>query len=523
MAEHFHGLKVWVNGQLVYSDPRQQGALGNYVQFGRHRLNHQHPHAPLFELELRQGWNRILCKVSTATRGQSSDMRFCMWLMEREDAAYEEKNILWKVELPDSSTSTPILVGNKLFLTSEPDELLCIDKDTGKILWSASNSYYDATPQEERDANPAFAQTVEPLVQKLKVERDYGQRLALRREIQEALKEIDRRKYVPKVEGHMEGHFGVVGYSLPTPCSDGESVYVFFGTGVAACYDLDGNRKWITRLDVPILVYPCSPALVGDVFAVFIGHLRGLDKHTGKVIWEQQSVNQSSASLLPARLAGVDVIISQKGDVVRASDGHVLYANPDKISGDTGWNAPVVLGQTLYLPWYGAMVLNILDFSECSGEQWTPARRRIEGIAPSRLPDGKWLDRWAASSWLIHDGLGYVVDIYKTLYIVDLEQGKTLVRQELDFGGLMHYNALPVAASPTLIGRHIYILNNQGETIVMEPGREYKPVAKNHIATQLPRVWPIPPQETLSYAPPITDGKRMFLRGERYLYCIGAK
>lgn len=39
----------------------------------------------------------------------------------------------------------------------------------------------------------------------------------------------------------------------------------------------------------------------------------------------------------------------------------------------------------------------------------------------------------------------------------------------------------------------------------------------------LERDWPIPAQETLAYAPPIADGNRLYLRGERYLYCIGEK
>ena len=39
----------------------------------------------------------------------------------------------------------------------------------------------------------------------------------------------------------------------------------------------------------------------------------------------------------------------------------------------------------------------------------------------------------------------------------------------------------------------------------------------------MPRPWPVPAQETIGYAPPVADGKRLYLRGERYLYCIGEK
>jgi hypothetical protein len=58
---------------------------------------------------------------------------------------------------------------------------------------------------------------------------------------------------------------------------------------------------------------------------------------------------------------------------------------------------------------------------------------------------------------------------------------------------------------------------------VLEPGLQFKQVARNHIGTQLDRTWPIPAQETLCYAPPVADGDRLYLRGEAYLYCIGEK
>ena len=82
---------------------------------------------------------------------------------------------------------------------------------------------------------------------------------------------------------------------------------------------------------------------------------------------------------------------------------------------------------------------------------------------------------------------------------------------------------MPVAASPTLVGKHIIVQDNQGTALVLEPGPTYKLVARNHIGTQLDRPWPLPGQETIGYAPPLADGRRLYLRGEAYLYCIGAK
>jgi hypothetical protein len=79
-----------------------------------------------------------------------------------------------------------------------------------------------------------------------------------------------------------------------------------------------------------------------------------------------------------------------------------------------------------------------------------------------------------------------------------------------------------VAASATLIGKHIAIEDNRGTALVLQPGGEFRQLAKNRIATRLHRYRPIPGQETLSYSPPVPDGGRLYIRGERYLYCIAA-
>jgi outer membrane protein assembly factor BamB len=125
-----------------------------------------------------------------------------------------------------------------------------------------------------------------------------------------------------------------------------------------------------------------------------------------------------------------------------------------------------------------------------------------------------------AASPLGWDGLVYGVDIYETVYAVDVARGETLYREDLEIDGLFHYNAVPVAGSPALLGKHLYVTDNQGTTLVLEPGRTFRQVARSRIATRLERAWPIPSQETISNAPIVTDGTRLYIRGERYLYAI---
>jgi hypothetical protein len=138
-------------------------------------------------------------------------------------------------------------------------------------------------------------------------------------------------------------------------------------------------------------------------------------------------------------------------------------------------------------------------------------------------PDGGWLDHPTAGSPVVFQGLAYKVDVYGWFYAVDLEARKLIYYRKLELDGLMHYNAVPVAASPTLIGNRLVVVDNQGTALVLATGREFQVVAQNRIETQLERPWPLPAQETLAYAPPIADGECLYLRGERYLYCIGEK
>ncbi|MDB5390684.1 MAG: hypothetical protein JWM11_6330, partial [Planctomycetaceae bacterium] len=387
-------------------------------------------------------------------------------------------------------------------------------------------NYYEALTAAEKQALPALATQVDPLVASLKSEPDRLRRMGLRNQIQQALVKLDPQRFELQTDGHFAAHFGIVGFTMPSPVSDGRHVYVWCGLGVAACYDLEGHRQWITRVPTGPLEYGSSPALADGILAVFLGKLHGLDAATGELKWTQPRVNKNIAAVLATTFAGRQVFVTQLGEVVRPSDGTVIFRPRGASSGDGGcWAPPVILGDLMYSGKYGVKQLSLYDFSKVSGDVWKPElKTTIELNLPrehSLRPDGGWLDRSTAGSPLVHKGLAYMVDIYGWLYVVDLSNGETVYYHDLRLNGLMHYNAVPVAASATLIGAHIVVFDNQGSTVVFEPGRKFKEIARNRIETQLARPWPIPGQETLAYAPPIADGDCLYLRGERYLYCIG--
>ena len=520
VVDHGHGLKAWLNGQEVYANPVRACALGNYVGISRYKRSLTHGRSPKIRLALRKGWNRLLIKIGTDNRESWREMKFAHRLYDPDPAAYDEKNILWMTKLPERTNACPVIVGDRIFTPAEPDELICLDKATGKVLWRRFHTLYDATSESDRAANPAFKEKIAPLAHQLAKTTDYEKGLALRGKIRDLLVGIDKSKYALKWDGHLAAHFGIVGFTT-TPVSDGKNVYAFFGHGVVACYDLAGNRKWIRRLRAKEIVYSCSPALTGGKLVCIFGGMHGLEAATGKTAWKVPDAG-SIASLIPVRIADTDAVTVHSGVIYRASDGKQLWKNPQfKHGKGGGWGAPLFLDGRLYIIWLGVSSVTVADFSDVKDQPWKPKMRYLEISTNHRRPNGEWLDRSSPASPLVHDGLYYGLDEYGVLYAVDLETGKTLYRQETGFDELHHYNAIGVAASPTLIGKNIVVMDNQGSALVFQPGRTFKKVAMNRIETALRRDWPIPPQETLSNGPPVADGDRLYIRGEQYLYCIG--
>src|SRR5262249_24077337 len=238
---------------------------------------------------------------------------------------------------------------------------------------------------------------------------------------------IDFDRFAWKADGHFREHFGIVGFTTPTPVSDGKHVWVWCGTGVAACYDLDGKRRWITRVEAKELTYASSPALADGTLGVYLNKLVGLDAETGKVRWEQKRIDGNYGAILAARIAGVPVFVNSYGHVIRASDGQVIYRERNKEGGGSSWAPPVILGDVVYLPRYGIKQVLVLDFTGATGDTWEPKRTTIDvPEGTGRNPEGKMIDRPTPGSPLVVDDLLYLVDVYSTLYVFDLKAKKML-------------------------------------------------------------------------------------------------
>jgi hypothetical protein len=75
-----------------------------------------------------------------------------------------------------------------------------------------------------------------------------------------------------------------------------------------------------------------------------------------------------------------------------------------------------------------------------------------------------------------------------------------------------------IGISPALAGGRIYLLGDTGSTLVIKPGRRYEQLAKNKIESVFYRYWALRHERFI--AAPAFAGQRMFVRGERHLYCL---
>ena len=192
-----------------------------------------------------------------------------------------EKNIAWKKALPGRGLSSPIVVGDRVFVTcsSGPDQdrlhVLCFSDADGSLLW----------------------------------ERQFW------------------------ATGRTMAHKKTC-VAAPTPASDGKHVFALYSSNDLVCLDLDGNLKWLRGLmqDYPnasnSLGLASSPVVVGDTLVVQIENdsqsfAAGIDTATGTNRWRKdrtKRANWSSPILFGDRVVmqgskGVDVIVPATGDV----------------------------------------------------------------------------------------------------------------------------------------------------------------------------------------------------------------
>jgi outer membrane protein assembly factor BamB len=436
------------------------------------------------------------------------------------------QGILYAAPLPDWGVSSPIIVGERIFLTCEPDDLVCLDKKTGKTLWIRSNPAFEGLSEEERKADPAIAEQLVPLSAPLaKLNLAAAEVLAaggnaarlgpkhdLQKKIHDLQQTIDKKLF-----GYNWGQ-AVFGFAGCTPTSDGKRVYAFFTNGSSACYDLDGTRKWIVHGGGDGAEHGnfASPLLLGGQFVVWANQMRAYDAETGKLKWSKDIKGQNTyGSLFRIQVGEELVACFQSGYFVRIKDGQSIWGDhtfSDNVA------TPIVEGRALFAGMGddGGVKSFLIPASAAGGKLTSIATFKADWGGDEI--SGKF-QRSCCASPLYVDGLLYRFTEGGGLLVNDAATGEGIYHKVLPMKSKTEYwNWGGASACPTLAGKYIYLIDNQGVTIIIQPGKEYKEIAKNVL--EEPKA--DDPHEQ-SLANPVFEGSRLYYRVASTLYCIGDK
>ena len=287
----------------------------------------------------------------------------------------KSKNMVWKTRLPGWSLADPVVVGDRVFAVGEPDWLTCVDAHSGKVLWQtrvlpllcdgktpeeaarlqqvidiaavfwilrgqhgASLFCHDAiaAPMAAKLAErlPAWRKTIQDADNDPKLLEAFDRGAAaianranagFNRNDLVRLVEAVQRKYRVPVGTEW---YGFVGNAMGTPVSDGERVYVAYGQGQVAAYDLDGRLVWAKRF----AEWEGGKRGTGNLSPMLCDHVliikspnsvvwRALDARTGRLIWERKN---EGTHWMPARVVRLR---TAQGEPVNA----VLYPKSRQI------------------------------------------------------------------------------------------------------------------------------------------------------------------------------------------------
>jgi outer membrane protein assembly factor BamB len=390
-----------------------------------------------------------------------------------------DKNLLWKVALPGAGHSTPIIWGNRVFLTCANANgteriVLCVSAEEHKIIWKKSI---------RSDPDKTYAATSN--------------------------------------------------HATASCVTDGKYVYAFFGTPGLFCFDVDGKPKWHHKFGVLTSQtgwgVGASPMLFDDLviqncdndYPDFVppgtnpkdcapASLVALNKTTGDVVWStprNQGKGWSTPVLIAAPGGRVDLVLNGPLGVwgYDPKTGKEMWhcdRYPGTEENKFGEPMPLFRADRMYAAagrangFLQAIKLGGEGDVTKSGLLWEVTRKGIRDVGSGIL----------AGNYLIYtDGRTGQISCY------DAKSGKQLFA-EVPRGLRGGKGGAAFYASPILLRGKVLCMHAEGITFVLEPGPTLKIVHKNVLSDGT----------DFSASPAVADGK-LYLRSQIHLYCVGEK
>jgi outer membrane protein assembly factor BamB len=277
--------------------------------------------------------------------------------------------------------------------------------------------------------------------------------------------------------------------ALPTPACDAEGVYAMFGTGDLVSFSHDGKLRWKVFLQRPMLGYgfSSSPSVSdGLVFVQFDDHQDGrvlaLEAATGKVVWERErsrGASWSSPILMPGP-AGSPIWAANANGSITAFDR----------KGEVVWDLDGVTGEVAPSP------------------AWSQGRLYLVNVGASLMCYGDGSD--PKLLWRYKDYLSNTSSPVVTKGLVFMSAGGgRLVCLDANTGEELWVERGPGAyASLVSSGDRVYCLGRDGAMLIFAAERKFRQIGQCRLF------------EGSDATPAMADG-RMYIRGNRHLWCLG--
>jgi outer membrane protein assembly factor BamB len=387
----------------------------------------------------------------------------------------DKTNIKWKTAIPGRGTSTPVVWGDQV--------LVLTAVDTGKVADAADIPKVDPKLDKKTEPPHTYHQFVV-----MCLDRKTG--------------EVRWKKVAAEQVPH-EGHHPTHTYAAGSPCTDGKNLYVSFGSFGVYCYGLDGELKWkqnLGRLQTRLGWGEAStPVLAGDVLIVNWDQeagslIYGLDLKTGDVKWktERDEVTTWNTPLVVEHKGRTQVIVNatKKTRSYDAADGKPIW----ECGGQTVNCIPSPVAKD-------GVVYCVSGYKGSSGAAISlDAKGDVTGTDKVLWKYDKGTP-YVPSPLLLGDRLYFTQLNNALLTCLDLKTGKPVFERERLPGLADLY------ASPTAGAGRIYITDRDGTTLVLKAGDKLDVLATNRLGDPID-------------ASPVIVGRQLFLRGEKYLYCI---
>ncbi|MEO1529937.1 MAG: PQQ-binding-like beta-propeller repeat protein [Planctomycetota bacterium] len=372
----------------------------------------------------------------------------------------ETKGVAWAFDLPGAGSSSPIIVGDRIFVTYYKGErgadaergIVCVSTKSGELLWKDS---------------------------------------------------VD----APEREDSYSGYLTEHGYASGTPTSNGSHVFAFFGKAGAVAWTIDGKKVWQKDLGQMSANRRWgsggSPVLHGDTLIVNASEearaIIGLDANTGEEKWKAEYDRLELTYATPVIVEGegkvMEAVISMPGEVwgLNIETGKLRWFCEINNGGNV--SPSVVVGKDAFYTFGGYPAQETNAIKRYGRKDITESHNLWYSRDSSYVPTP-----------LLHDGHLYWVSDRAQAFSMNAETGETVTRQRLS--GIAS-GGRPVYSSPVKAGDHIYVVTRRSGTYVFKATPEMEQVVQN------------PPLDDSDFnATPAIVGNAIYIRSNKRLYCI---